>query len=329
MNNIKIASTAVYHPEHKVNNESYIEMYEKQGKDVRHFYENIMGRKDRYLIKDLDQENNITMAFHASQRALAAAGLHPADIDILYFATQTPEFLMPTNGLLLHKELGIGHNSAAIDVNGTCVGMLLAMEQAVNYLKFTNGAKRALIVGADHISRYTRPEDEVPHGNFGEAAAAIILEVSNETTGYIDSWHYINTDPIEYILFPKGGISAIQDRKDLYVDWTGFDADSHSIPPTAKGIKNLVESNGYTLQDVKGFYMSQFSIKSLKLLSNELDIGMDQFKFIGEKYGYTGPSSPIIALDEAVREGSLTRGDLIILWSVGAGMQLIASLYRY
>ncbi|WP_211745631.1 ketoacyl-ACP synthase III [Paenibacillus sp. Marseille-Q4541] len=329
MKNIRILSTAVYHPDHKVNNQSYIDMYEKQGKDVRHFFENVMGRKDRYIIKEPNKENNITMAINASRKVLETADLQPTDIDILYFATQTPEYLMPTNALILHKEIGMGHNSAAIDVNGTCVGMLLAMEQAVNYLRQTKGVKRALVVGADHISRYTREEDEVPHGNFGDAAAAILLEVTSESGGYIDSWHYINTAPIDYILFPKGGISSIQDKKDFYVDWTGFNADSHSIPPTVQGIRNLVESNGYTLDDIKSFYMSQFSIKSLKLLSHELSISMDKFKFIGDQYGYTGPSSPIIALNEAIEEGSLRRGDLIILWSVGAGMQLIASIYEY
>lgn len=331
MINVQIHSVDIYHPETSIGNETYIRHFAEQGKDIAHFLE-VMGRDRRYVITD-EKENGLTMAREAALRVLERAGLKGEDLDMIVYSTQTPEYTFPTNALLLHKELGGKSRAICLDSNSNCAGMVVAVEQTCRYMLSNPGVRYALVVGSDYNSVHCSPEDEITYANFGDGAAAVILEQSSQgSAGFIDSRYYADTTAVENIMFPACSTSKLyQDGlapQDIKIRWIPFDG-TVCVDPAVTSIRSLLEQHGLKGEDIHAFCFSQFSLKNIELIAEKLGLSMDKFIYVGDEYGYTGTSSPFIALHEAERRGAVKRGDLIIFWSVGAGWQIVSMLVQY
>ncbi|OTA15061.1 3-oxoacyl-ACP synthase [Xenorhabdus vietnamensis] len=139
----------------------------------------------------------------------------------------------------------------------------------------------------------------------------------------------MQTSVIDNSLFPACGLSNIH-RHDVssQVRFTPFD-DAICITTAYESIRLLLSRNNLVPADIKGFMFSQFSIDNIRLLCKALDVDQDKALFIGDKYGYTATNSPFVAFYEALERKKVTRGDLLIFWSVGAGWQSTALLMKY
>jgi len=330
MTNIQIREVAIYHPEKIVHNEFYLNHFQKmKGKSIQNFLDT-MGRNTRYVI-DNDDENGLTMAIEAAKNALQKAELCGKNIDMIVYSTQTPETTFPTNAVLVHQAIEADNRAITFDSNANCAGMTVAVENASRYMLSNPFVKKALIVGSDYNTLVSNPNDEITYANYGDAAAAVILEKTEENTGFIDSIYY--TDPIqqEFIRFPAQGLSkTLKGSGDgRYIQWLPFDGGAESLPPTFDMIKELLQRNNLTVQDIKSFCFSQFAYGNNRQIQENLQIMDEQITYVGDRFGYTGTSSPFIALNEAVESGQVQRGDYIVFWTVGAGFQLIAMLYKY
>jgi 3-oxoacyl-[acyl-carrier-protein] synthase-3 len=331
MANINILSTGVYHPEHSVSNEYYINHFKKQGKDISTLLKNA-GRNTRYISQSID-ENSLTMAVNASQRALEAANLTGEKIDLIIFSSGTPEFLAPANSIKLHRLIGGSSSAVTYDMNANCVGMMVAIQQASHVMKSSDNCNYALIVGSEQMNRFSRHTDEYTWTNFGDAACAVILKKEEgANSGFQDAVFHVNSSRENLMLFPECGMSNIyndklsEDKKRIL--WRGENA-SRGFKLASFLITSLLQRNNKSIDKIKKFFISQVSLENIQYLANELNVDIEKFEFIGDRYGYTGTSSPFVALHYAIKQNEIQCGDDIVFWTVGAGYESCAMLWKY
>lgn len=327
-NNIKIKNIEIYHPLNKVGNDFFIKHFNKQGKDIGKFLK-YLGKEERYRINN-PEENGLTMAIEASRKVLASANLKMSQIDMILYTTQVPEYSVPTNASMLHRALDGGKRTRMMDLNATCSGMLVAVEQASVYMRGNKRLQRVLVVGSDYLTSFANPETEVHYAGFGDAACAVILERTEEETGFIDAVYRSNSNYANKLLFPAEGMNRVLQGKEAgrYVQFAPFDI-SFGEPITDSMIEELLEVNDVKIEDINAFCFSQLAYSDSTRLSEKFNIPMEKIMYIGDKYGYTGTTSPMIGFYEGVKNGHIQRGDTVLFWTVGAGHQFIAMLFKY
>ncbi|KGE21001.1 3-oxoacyl-ACP synthase [Paenibacillus wynnii] len=331
MDSITIRQAAYYHPERVVHNDFYLNHFNSMGKDIERFLQ-VMGRERRY-IADSEEENAFTMGLKAAQKVLLEAGLTGEDMDMIVFVSQTPEYTYPTNALLLHHKLQGKHRTITMDSNANCAGMVTSVEQTSRYMQSNPHVRYALVVGCDHSSIHCNPDDEITYPNFGDAAAAVILERStDESKGFVDSLFYIDSEGSGNITFPACGLSNIYSKdvtpEQLRIRWIPFDG-TVCVDAAINDIQELLARHELTIEDISAFCLSQFSLKNIELIQSGLAAPQEKFIYVGDEFGYTGTSSPFIAFQRGVEDGVIKRGDYVFFWSVGAGWQIPTMLFRY
>lgn len=328
MTNIRIKEIALYHPSYSVENSIYQEHFNKKGRDITHFLD-VMKKKKRYIIDNGD-ENTVSMAIEASQQVLKKANLSGKDIDYIVFATQVPEYTFPSNAMFIHDAIQANPQSIAIDMNANCAGMTVAVEQASRYMLSNPSVQTALVIGSDHLSLISNPDQEITYAMYGDAACAVILEKTTEETGFLDSGYQIVTTHVDKIIYPKEGLSkSINEKADSrYIQFTPFDA-SFSAPIIFDLFDRILERNSLKISNIAAFCISQFAYGDKLTIEQHYDIESEKVIYIGDQYGYTGSSSPFLAFHEGIQDGRIKRGDYVMFWTVGAGHQFIAMLWKY
>ncbi|RDW16185.1 ketoacyl-ACP synthase III [Oceanobacillus chungangensis] len=330
MTNIRINAVEIYHPEQIVDNARYIEHFKnKTGKDISNFLE-IMGREERYVI-DSPDENSITMAIEASKRVLEKSGLTGNDLDMIVFSTQVPEYTVPTNAMFVHNAIEARKGTVIYDLNANCAGMTIAVEQASRYMLSSPHVNKALVVGSDYLSLLGNPDDAMTLANFGDASSAIILEkTEEENTGFIDGMFEVDSSNRNNILYPEKGLSkSLKDGENSdYMLWHPFDG-TMSLPYVYEQFEEILNRNNLTIDDIDSFCLSQFALVNIERMQERFDIPNEKIVYVGDRYGYTGTSSPFISLYEGIESGRIKRGDLVLFWTIGGGHEFVTMLFRY
>lgn len=330
MAGIRIVDIDMYHPDTKMHNDFYIEHFDARGVDIRGLLK-ALGRESRYKI-DQDDENSLTMAFEATRKLLAKTGLTGQDIDLIAYASQTPEYIFPTNSLMIHHLISGAAHTICIDSNANCAGMTAAFEQVSRQMLGNPRIKRALIIGSDYVTPHASPDDPVYFANFGDAAAAVIVERDEHAVGFIDSIYQTDTCVYQNSLFPAEGLAKLGstgvDAGAFHVKFTPFD-DSICVDAASESIRTLLTRNGITPDEIKAACFSQLSIANIRAVSEKISIADDIAVYIGDEFGYTSTSSPFIAMHRAISSGKLQRGDKVLFWTVGAGWQNVAMVVEY
>lgn len=328
MSKIRIKAVDVYHAKKQVDNDFYLQHFKEQEKDITNFL-NIMGRSERYVIDNLE-ENTITMAIEATKRVLKKAGLEGKDIDMIAFSTQVPEVTVPTNAMFIHHAIEAKKGTVIFDMNANCAGMTIAVEQASRYMLSNPHVNTALVVGSDYLSLVADPTDAMTYANFGDASAAVILEKTETDTGFVDAMFEVDSSNRNNILFPEKGlahtIKAGESAGNML--WLPFDG-AMSLPYTYEMFEAILERNQLTIEDVDVFCLSQFAKVNIDKIRDQFDIPEEKIVYVGDRYGYTGTSSPFIALYEGIESGRIQRGDLILFWTIGGGHEFVTMLFRY
>lgn len=330
--NAVIKDIAYYHPDNQVENDYFIEHFEKQGEDIRHLLAST-GRETRYISEDLD-ETIVTMGIDAVTKVLGKTNVDPSELGLVAFSSGTPEYLSPTNAMKIHNAIGASKKAAVYDINSNCVGMVVALEQISRIMRDNANIKYALLVGSDQLNRYSRYTESITYANFGDSACAIILEnIQNTERGFVDSDFYTNSRDHNKIVLPAKGLSStIHDNKigikDKLVKWTPFNFDG-AFYSAKISIEELLARNNLTKKDIKKYFVSQFARKSIEQICNEMEEDIEKFAFVGDEFGYTGTTSPFLAFAKSIENNEINPGDNIIFWSVGAGLTCSCILYTY
>jgi 3-oxoacyl-[acyl-carrier-protein] synthase-3 len=329
---VVIRNTAIYHPQDKISNEQIIEEFRGYGKEIGRLLK-VIGRKERFIDKS-GKETPLSMGIEASLRLLKEAGIRGSDLDMIIFSSGTPEYLVPTNSAFLHNAMEGKNESIVYDMNANCVGMVVAIEQASSYLSSHPKMKYALIVGSEQMNKYGEKEDIVTKAVFGDVACAILLEsVEDQDIGIIDSAYYTDSDYVEDMKFPKNGLSHaykgdISNDENRIFTAKGYDA-FVLVPSAVKNISIMLERNQIKKEQISRYFFSQVNYRGFSIFSELLNEDVEKFEYIGDRYAYSGTSSPFVALHTAIKEGRLKRGDIFVIWSVGAGMVSCSLLCKF
>lgn len=329
MINIKILGIEISHGKKLVNNKFYFEHFRRQGKDVEHFFEDVMGRNVRYEI-DKETENALTLARESSTKVLKKCNLTGKDIDMIIYTGTLPEYATPISALFIHNIIKGKRRCFCHDMNLNCLGMTYAFDMASRYMATNKDINKILIVGGDVLTCGVNPENENNYGQFGDVSCAVICERTDEDCKIIKTCTGVDTTYIDRTKYPKCGFShAFEDlpKEEMYADW-------HVAPPwwiegIEEDITNLLKENNLTIDDISMFCFTQIAIKNIKKFREFLNIPEEKSIFVADRYGYTGTSSPFLALYESIKQSKVKRGDYVIMATSAAGGMYITELIKY
>lgn len=295
----------------KVNNEYFInQVDEKQRASLKHYYEDISGKDIRYIADE--NQTSATLACEAAQKAIKDNQIDSKAIDLVICISQTPEYTSPTMARFVVEAIGGRRDIQYFDMNQNCTGMLVAMDIANKYFMADESMKYILIVQGDCHSRMHAEQTSPLFGVLSDVGCAIILERDKES-GIKNSYFRVIKEGIDSIVYPRDGFS--KDNPIIYTK-PGLDPE---VGVGVELIKEHMSSN--ELENVKAFCVSQFALASYNAFLECSNIPKEKVLYIGNQYGYTGACSPIIALKEGINKGMIHRGDSVVLWTYGAGIQ--------
>lgn len=324
--NLKISAIDIYHPKTIRDNNYYIDKFKNNNKIIEILKK--VGRNKRYVISD-QSENALTMAINASEQVLKSQKIDDGNIDIIIFASTTLEYLSPTNALLLHSALNIKQACVCFDINANCLGMFLALEQASVLLNSKTSYQRALVVAADHLTKIGREDTLIPSTIVGDAAAAMILEKTNDTSGsgMIDRVYQTDSRFKDTIVLPPRGFSNSNTTYNEKIHWDIFSG-IESVEFAAEALDTLLNNNNLKMEDISCFLLSQFTKYNIELLQEKKKIPWNKIEYIGDQYGYTGANSLFIAYASRLKKGLIKKGDIVVFWTLGAGYQTGLMLWK-
>jgi 3-oxoacyl-[acyl-carrier-protein] synthase III len=331
--NIIINSVEIYHPETKVDNEFFMNHFSQFNLDPSGFLTE-MGRKKRYL--DINRnENSLSMAIKACQNAIKVTRVDVTDLDMIVFVSDTPEFLIPTNALIIKEAINATSAQVVYDHNANCIGMISAIDHISHYMKSNRRIQKALVVGSLHSGTMANEECLLSYPTFGDGSCAIILEKMEEhqKRGVLDTVYSTVSHYTDKMVFPSNGLSNLiletDNSKDHKLVWEGHDV-RFFIDVWEELLVKLLAENNLSTDHIKKYFFSQISARNLEDIVSRLNLDPHSVPFVGDKYGYTGCTSPFFAYYEFLKnKTNVPANDRIIFCSVGAGYTMSAMLYKH
>ena len=271
------------------------------------------GIRERHIAAD--GEFTSDLALGAARKALEAAGRTAADVDLIVLATSTPDMVFPSSACLLQAKLG-AKNGAAFDVQAVCSGFVYALSTADLYVK-AGRAKCALVVGAEVFSRILDWNDRGTCVLFGDGAGAVVLEPSGEP-GILSS-HLHADGAYAGILNTPGHVcgGAIQGDPTLKMD--GGAVFKLAVRVLEEGAHEALAANGLQVSDIDAYIPHQANVRIIASVGKKLGLADEKCIVTVDRHANTSAASVPLALDVAVRDGRVKRGDTVMLQGVGGG----------
>ena len=272
-----------------------------------------------------DGETTATLATGAARAALAAAGLEASAIDLIVLATATPDQTFPATATKVQAALGI-HDCVAFDVAAVCSGFLYALHVADSLIR-TGAARRALVIGAETFSRILDWEDRTTCVLFGDGAGAIVLEgQEGGDRGILYSRLHADGRHNE-LLYVDGGPSTTGTVGKLRMK--GREVFRHAVVNLAAVMEEVLASANLTPGDVDWVVPHQANARILDATARKLGLPGEKVIMTVDQHANTSAASVPLALDVAVRDGRIQRGDLLVLEAMGGGFTWGAALVRF
>ena len=274
---------------------------ERTGIRARHFAEPDVGSSD--------------LAFEAARRALGAADVDAASIDLIIVATSTPDMVFPSTACLVQQKLGIA-GCAAFDVQAVCSGFVYALTIADSMIR-TGAAHRALVIGAEVFSRILDFKDRGTCVLFGDGAGAVVLEGS-ATPGILASELHADGSHVDILCVP-GHVSGGQVLGDPLLKMDGPAVFKLAVGVLYDVAKSVLEKAGRSDADIDWLIPHQANIRILQSTAKRLKLPLEKLIVTVDEHGNTSAASIPLALDESVRSGKIKPGDTVLLEGVGGG----------
>jgi len=284
------------------------------------------GIKERRIAEE--GENTVDLAEQASRRAIEAAGIQTSDIDLIIVATTTPDQVFPSTACLLQDRLDI-HGCPAFDVQAVCTGFVYALAVADKFIK-SGSHKTALVVGAETMSRITDWTDRGTCILFGDGAGAVILQASEEAG--ILSTHIHADGQYRELLQVQNGVSNGYDKLkegSAYMEMKGNEVFRVAVNTLGRIVDETLAANEMQKEEIDWLVPHQANIRIISATAKKLRMSMDNVVVTVDKHGNTSGASVPLALDVAVRDGRIQRGDVLLLEAFGGGFTWGSALIRY
>lgn len=264
----------------------------------------------------------------AAGRAMEAAGRTPRQVDLIVLATTTPDRIFPSTACLLQQRLDI-HGTAAFDVQAVCTGFIYALGIADKFIR-TGTARCALVVGTETLSRIVDWNDRSTAILFGDGAGAVILEAGDEPG--ILSTHLHADGSYEHLLTVPAGISSGYDHiqgGQAYIQMQGNEVFKMAVNTLGRIVDETLAANDMDKSEVDWLIPHQANIRIIQATAKKLKMSMDRVVVTVDEHGNTSAASVPLALDAAVRDGRIKRGEVLLMEAFGGGFTWGSALLRY
>lgn len=266
------------------------------------------------------------LAYEAGARAIAAAGCAPSDIDLIIVATSTPDYIFPSTAALLQAKLGIANGVAAFDLQAVCTGFAYALATAEKFIR-SGSHQRALVVGAEVFSRILDWNDRGTCVLFGDGAGAVVLEAT-EAPGILAT--ALHADGSHHgILCVPGQVSGGNVIGDPFLRMDGQAVFKFAVRVLNEVAREVVDAAGLSMNDVDWLIPHQANIRIMQATAKRLGLPEERVIATVSEHGNTSAASIPLALDLAVRDGRIQRGQKILLEGVGGGFTWGAALIQF
>ncbi len=318
----RITGTGGYLPDNVMTNHDLEKIVDTSDQWIRER----TGISKRHIV--VDGQNTVDLAEHAARRALESAGRDVQDIDLIIVATTTPDQVFPSTACLLQKRLD-RHGCAAFDIQAVCTGFVYALAVADKFIK-TGAAKCALVIGAETLSRVLDWTDRGTCVLFGDGAGAVVVEASDEPG--ILSTHLHADGAYESLLTVPGGISQGYDsfkNGNGFVKMKGNEVFKVAVNTLGRIVDETLEANNMSKSDIDWLVPHQANIRIIQATARKLKMSMDHVVVTVDEHGNTSSASVPLALDVAVRDGRVKRGETLLLEAFGGGFTWGSILLRF
>jgi 3-oxoacyl-[acyl-carrier-protein] synthase-3 len=318
MTGARLMGLGSYRPARLVTNDDLAQRVETSDEWIR----SRTGIEHRHIAAEGEYTSDL--AYKAGLAALESAGLTANDIDLVVVGTTTPDLIFPNVGCLVQEKLGI-KTCPAFSLEAACSGFIYSLVVADQFIR-TGGARRALVIGAETMSRIIDWTDRETCVLFGDGAGAVILEAA-EAPGVMYST--LGADGrYRDLLYASSGVSLRQ-REGAALRMKGNEVFKVAVKTLENLVDDVVEKNQLEKGQIDWLIPHQANIRIISATAKRLDMPMERVILTVREHGNTSAASVPMALDTAIRDGRIKRGDLLLLEAFGGGFTWGASLVRY
>ncbi len=290
------------------------------------------GIRQRHLAAEGEASSD--MAAEAAKRALERANLKAQDLDLIIVATVTPDMPLPSTAVFVQQKIGARPDCPAFDIAAACAGFIYGLSIAERFVA-SGAAKHVLVIGVELLSRVIDWKDRTTCVLFGDGAGAAILSRSEDDgRGLLSTHIYADGSQANSLSIPAGGSRTPATHASIeaglhYVHMNGQEVFKYAVRALSSASLTALTANGYAAADIRWVVPHQANLRIIEGVSKRVGVGLDRFVLNIERYGNTSSASIPIALDEAIRAGTIREGDDILMCALGGGFAWGSALLRY
>ena len=323
---IGILGTGSYLPEKVLTNHDLEKMVETSDEWIR----SRTGIRERRIAKDGEASSDL--AYHASMEAIKQAGISVEDLDMILVATVTPDMFFPSTACLLQHKLG-ARQVPAMDLSAACSGFLYALNTAYQFA-LSEQYRYILVVGVECLSKIVNWKDRSTCVLFGDGAGAVVIGPVEEGYGFLSFELGADGSGGELLLIPGGGSRHPATEESVkqglhYIQMNGGEVFKFAVRVMEQASLSVVEKAGYKKEDIRLLIPHQANLRIIESARRRLGLSEDQVVVNLDKYGNMSAASVPVALDEAIRQKRLSKGDLVVFVGFGGGLTWGASAMRW
>jgi 3-oxoacyl-[acyl-carrier-protein] synthase-3 len=316
----KIVGTGSYLPEKILSNTDLEKMVETSDEWITER----TGIKKRHIVAD--DETTTDLAYNAAIKAIEAAGISNDEIDLIIVATTTPTKVFPSTASLVQEKLGI-HGCPAFDIQAVCTGFVYALTVADKFIK-TAAAKNVLVIGAESLSRIVDWTDRNTCVLFGDGAGAVVLQASDQS-GILSTHIHCDGSFNELLHVPTGPGGVEMQTDSAAIEMQGNDVFKVAVKTLSNIVDETLQANKLEKTDIDWLIPHQANIRIIAATAKKLAMSMDHVVVTVDEHGNTSAASIPLALDAAVRDGRIQRGETLLLEAFGGGFTWGSALIKY
>lgn len=327
----KISGTGSYIPKKKLTNEDLCKIVDTSNEWIMER----TGIESRHIADPKNGESNSEMSANAARKAIEMAGLVPNDIQMIIYATCTPDRPLPHSSAMLQNLLGITNECGCFDLGAACAGFVYGLDIANNFIR-TGTYKHVLVIGAEVLSSIVDWQDRTTCVLFSDGAGAVVLSRAEEgeMAQIMGTTLGCDGSGSEYLRIQKGGstdplTAENVNERQQYVQMEGRTVFKYATRTMINNINRLLEGAKMDAQEVDWYIAHQANLRIIEYIGKKMGLQNDKLVITVGKYGNNSSATIPIALDEAVRDGRIKRGQTVMLDTFGAGVTTGAVLFRY
>jgi len=320
MRNARILNAAMYVPEQLLPNSYFNSLL---GEDVGSWLEENLTIRERRWVSE--GQSSADLAEQTALRLLKGSGLTASDIDLLIIATDTPEYISPSTASVVHHRIGMTRGGS-FDVNTACAGFVTALDMGSKYIQADPAYRRVMVIGSYAMSRYLDMTDKKTVTLFADGASGVILEATEETDrGWQGSLLHTEGQYHDWMGIYAGGTRtpltpAFREGANPYVQFVRKFPKEINPLTWERMLRELLQKIGRPVEDAAMIFFTQININSIRQTMEALGLSMDRTHCVMDRYAYTGSACIPMAFTEAMEQGRLKKGDLVLFMGSGGGL---------